>query len=81
MKANVIKAIDSYYQSRMDQYWVELNKNIDDLDIDAAIVTLQKYSNILSQFNLMQKFKSHMMEELNRGYNEDKNNTTDSANQ
>lgn len=79
MKANVIKAIDSYYQSKMDQYWVELNKNIDDLDIDAAITTLQKYSNILSQFNLMQKFKSHMMEELNRGYNEGKDDTTNSA--
>lgn len=65
-RLEMIKAAESHYQSMMDKYALNANTQLTYATaeaLDEFINCMEKYSNILAQFNLVQKIKSKILEQ------------------
>ena len=63
MDAQMIKAMDSHYQSMMDKHWIDILNNFEKKDLDSCISSIERYAYVLNQFNLVQKFKTYLLEQ------------------
>lgn len=64
-KMIMIGALESHYKSLMDRKALDINSLLeknDSASLDQLIDNIQQYSNLLNQFNFVQKLKEKAME-------------------
>jgi hypothetical protein len=64
-KMIMIGALESHYKSLMDRKALDINSLLeknDSASLDQLIDSIQQYSNLLNQFNFVQKLKEKAME-------------------
>jgi hypothetical protein len=68
-KNQLLNAAESHYRSLLDRYTLSISNIVErgeasgDKDLDQLIDNIQKYTNILSQYNFIQRLKAQSPKE------------------